>query len=88
MSGFALRSEGESRVLTSQATVHGLPSSEASYFRLRASAHRAVAKRSAPVVASVHYQFAAAYLAAADAAEKGRKVDFDGEHRALPLGAN
>ena len=88
MSGFALRSEGESRALTSQATVHGLPSSEASYFRLRASAHRAVAQRSEPMIASIHYKFAAAYLAAADAAEHGRKVDFDGEHRAPPLGAN
>lgn len=88
MSGFALRSDGDSHAPTSPATVHRLPSTEASYFRQRASAHRAIAQRSDPGTASVHYRFAAAYVTAADAAERGERVDFDGLHRAPPLGAH
>lgn len=71
MGSLALHSDSAAHAIATRATLHRLQSSEAAYFHQRASAHRAIAQRSRPEVASVHHQFAAAYLAAAAAVERG-----------------
>lgn len=84
MSSLAFRNDSAADATTSSATVHRLPSSEEAYFQQRACAHRAMAVRSEPQVASVHHRFAAAYVAAAAAVERGESAYFDGEHAAPP----
>lgn len=77
MSGSPLGTDNVAEAVMSTATLHRLPTYEAAYFRQRASAHRAIAERSRPEVASVHHRFAAAYLAAAAAVASGEDVELD-----------